>query len=289
MASKLQKKNRKWTFRYLEEQKHKRYICQKTSYQDAEQELIDFLSAFKALKNKKDDSKILWKDFCVRFLEYVKRNKKAPEAYILHINNFNNALKITYVSEANTAKFNEYIDIRIQSGISKSTINRELNTFRMLFSWAIDIEDFQLKHPLKRKIKRFKTKAVVKTRVLTSAEINKAFTCIKDNVDDKGQSLGLDEQTRDMLLVLLHCRLYAGLRLKEAKLLKRKDILFDKASILIEPQKTSESNPNIVSIPLESKLKDFCINLFKRYPKEIYATSNIQESARTSRSAVISI
>lgn len=288
MASKLQKKNGKWTFRYLNKDGvQKRYICKSLVYQDAEEERIDFVYSRNALKDKKNPEKILWTDFCLEFLKYVKRTKKGYETYFLHIRNFDNAIKIKYLSETTTKTFNDYIDIR-SNIVSKSTINREINTFRCMFTWAIDIEDYALKHPFKKKIFKFKTKHVVKERVFSEKEVATIFLRLESKTDKQGNTLPITDEERDMIVGLLHCGLYAGLRLKEAENLKKSHVYMEERSILVEPHKTSETDPDPAIIPLATKLKQHCMATYIKYPKEEYVVPNIETKERLSRSARIS-
>jgi len=92
----------------------------------------------------------------------------------------------------------------------------------------------------------------------------------------------------DMILSLIYCGLYAGLRLKEAKTLKREDVFFKDRTIKIEPKKTSENDPNKIIIPLSEKFMNFCLNIFDKYPKDIYVVPNISDNERWGRNARIS-
>ncbi|MDR3113175.1 MAG: tyrosine-type recombinase/integrase [Endomicrobium sp.] len=287
MSCKLEKKNNKWSFRYRQNEKKCRYTCKSLIHAEAKEEQLEFLNSLRALKGKRNSNDIIWDDFCRQFLNFI-RDKKGYETYLLHINNFNKITPIKYLSQATTDKFNDYKNSRLISGIKKSTINRELNTFRAMFTWAIDVEDFVLKHPLNKKIKKYEVPAVVKERVLSPEEIKKALSSISLNRDFKGKSLDLSNEIRDMLLALLHLGLYAGLRLKEGKLIKRKDMLLNERLLVIAPQKTAESDANVIKIPMAAKLKDFFIKILKKYPNEIYATPGLTEEERKSRSANIS-
>ncbi|MDR3257086.1 MAG: site-specific integrase [Endomicrobium sp.] len=287
MASKLQKKNKKWTFRYLLDGKHKRYVCKSYAYQDAEQERIDFIHSLSAIKDKKNIEGMLWVDLCGKFVRYVKQYKKAPEAYERHLRCFNRIANIKYVIDVTTSKICDYMNARLSNGIKKSSINRELNSISSLFSWAVNIEGYRIDNPVKN-IPKFKIKSVVKTRVLMPLEIQKMFTCLNDKIDTNGNIWDMDEKQRDMLQGLLYLALYADLRLKEGKTMLREQVLFNENSILVEPQKTSETNPNVKRIPLATKLKRFLTAIFNKYPNDIYVVPNIDEK-QTLRTQVLYI
>jgi integrase len=252
--------------------------------QDAKQEQIDFLASRAAMNNKANPLNALWKDITKDFIEYAIKYKKTTEAYKFHFRTFDRLTPIKFLNEATTSKFNEYIDKRLSLKLSKSSINRELNTFRALFSYLINVKDYDIKHPLNRKIPRFSVKSVIKERVLSKEEIEKIFS----HIPNKYKSIGLTAQEKDVFLTLIYLGLYAGLRLKEALNLKRKDILFSANTIIVEPHKTFNYNADTVSIPLSQKLSNYLKSAFRLYPNEAYAVPILNDNQRVSRSPELS-
>lgn len=289
MASKLEKKklsngkrSDKWSFRYIDTDGiHKRYTCKSILWEEAERERIDFISTLNALKSKKGTTNMLWDVLCAEFMKYARRKKKSPETYQYHLNTLDRTLKprIKHVKDLTKARIDEYIDIRLAAGISKASINREINSFKAIFTWARRIEEYDIKNPLKT-IEPFVTKWVVNERFLHPLEIQKVFTCLNDKIDAHGRPWNISDEKRDMIAAFIYSALYTGMRLKEIKTMQRTQILFNEHSVLVEPQKTSEIDPNAKKLPLATKYKQFLIDLFKKYPKEKYVVPNIAEYLR---------
>jgi integrase len=283
MASKLQKKNGKWTFRYFEGGRHKRYICSAPTKQDDEQERIDFLHVSQFPSNKYDLSKLIWQNVVSRFISYAKVNKKEVHSYSVHLAKLADFINPKKISDITAAKISDYREHRLKSGVSKSTINRELSSVSSFFTWLKTIEGFEtLKNPLNA-IKKFKVKKIVNTRILSKDEISRLFYCLKNNKTPEGLALNFSSNTLIALNTIFHLALYAGLRLKETKLLLKDDVLFNENSIRVEPHKTSMTNPNPAIIPLHPKLKNYLLPLYKQYPKEKYVVPFIADTLRDSR------
>ncbi|MDR0485413.1 MAG: site-specific integrase, partial [Elusimicrobiota bacterium] len=268
MASKLEKRGDKWTFRYCKDGRNLRHTCFAFTKQEAEIEKVDFLHSLRAVKGN-IPAKILFADMLKEFLNYVKTNKKNPAAYKIHLTALVNYLKPIYLVDINTDRLNDYVLTRLKGGLSKASINRCLGSISSFFTYLKNIKNYDIDNPVKR-IKKFKLKLVVKTRVLTNEEIALIFSALDTGIDGKGKHLNTRETTRKALKAIFMLSLYAGLRLKECKLLKRENILFDKNSLIIEPQKTSESDPNPKTIPLHNKLREYLTALFKAEPADKY-------------------
>jgi integrase len=295
MAYKIENRNGRHSFRYIDaDGKEKRKNCPKgISYQEAKAFQVQFLSdKEKSKANIKDDKNIdfiLWADFCKEFLSYVKRFKKHPQSYAAHINTFTALTPVKYAGEITKKHFDAYIDERLKK-ITKSSINRELNTFRAMFTWAIK-EKYKksnaiIEHPLEN-ITKYKTKLVVKDRILYPLEIQKLFCCLEQNILPDGQtSLNLTKQQQETALAILNLLLHLGLRLKEAIVLEWSKISFDNFTATIEPQKTSEKNPNPDILPLRDKLTTFLTHFRKKHLKEKYVVPHIEEYRRFSKTSL---
>lgn len=269
MASKLEKHNGKWTFRYKSADNiHKRYICNSLVYQIAEEERIDFLH-----KNKKsvvtkdgeyDIETLTWNGFLELYIKYVlskKKDKHVDKRVIFLINNILNPILL---KDLTTQKLRFFIAERESTGISKSTVNREMNCIRSMWTYAINGLKVKFQHQVKD-IKKYKTKTIVKDRILTLPEIQKIKTEIKS----------------ETILTAIYLMLYLGLRLKEAYMLKWSDLNFESNLIRIEPQKTEDANPDEAYLPVTDILKEYLLKLKLRYPNTEYIIPNAQQSYST--------
>jgi integrase len=154
-----------------------------------------------------------------------------------------------------------------------------LNSLSAFYSWLQNIQGYEIRNPVSP-IKKFKLKLVVKTRILSKEEIASIFHSLQTKVTPNGKLLQIKETTRIILQAMFHLALYAGLRLKECKMLKREDIHFNDNVLIVAPQKTSESDPNPKSIPLNTKLKQYLLGLFQLVPNDVYVVPYIEISKR---------
>jgi integrase len=285
MVCKLEKHNKKWSFRYIDiDGKQRRHICQRPLYEDAKDEQIEFLSELKNQKSGgKDYSKLLWATFCENFMQYSHQEKKAPESDAANIRTFNKYIKIKYFKELTTEKLREFRRKREVSGVKKSTINREMNTFSSMFTYAKSEINENIKHQAKT-IKKFTVKTIVKDRVLHPLEIQKLFCCLEENYKSDGvTSLRLTKEDKEKLTCILKLLLYEGLRLKEAVCAEWKQVIWEYAVFDAEPHKTSENDADSVKIPLNTKLSEFLTIERKKRPNDIYIVPNIQNEKRQSK------
>jgi integrase len=287
MASKLQKKNNKWTFRYFEGDKQKRFICLSPIKQDAEQEKVDFLHSL-ALPQNQNINRALWAAAVVKFMVYIKNNRLGYDTYQTNLAKLTQFLNPHKITDITTAKISGYIEHCLKNNLSKSTINRRLNSVSALFNWLRNIEGYNIINPI-HSIKRFAVKKIVKTRILSKDEINRIFFCLDENKTPEGKDLNIKENTRIMLKALFFLALYAGLRLKECKLLRREHILFDENSLIVEPHKTAGTNPNNAAIPLNTRLKAFLLALLKENRDDAYVIPYIDIERRKSNENTISL
>jgi integrase len=274
MASKLQKKNKKWTFRYKQGGKQKRYICQSLDKNEAKREQIEFLATLVSPKNKRDAREWAWVQAKADFIEYVTLHRSSSHKYNQVLSELANFLNVGIVGDITTAGVSRFIDEKLKSGIKQSTVNRYIDTISAFFSWLKTAAGYvETENPTKA-IKRFKTKLVVKTKVLSPEEVSLIFKSLDDN------RFNFTPERVVIFRTIFYLALYAGLRLKEIKLLKREHILFDKNSIIVEPQKIAGVRPDIAVIPLHSELKVYLLELFKSTPKEKYAVPFIENDRR---------
>ena len=278
-----------WSFRYTDEFGNRRretYVAY--NYKEAEEIQRAFLSSLYAKRragnNCVDFKELLWKDLCNDYLQHSRQTKDAPEADEQTLNSFNKLMSITYAKECTTEKLMEYREKRLAQGIKKSTINRQMNTFKALFTWAC--KKWNIQHPA-RDIKKYSVPIVVKDRWLTQDEVKLVFNCIRTNVDHRGKPLRMSEQKQDRLITLMFLQLSAGLRLKEARCARWIQVKFEESAFEVKPFKTSNTDANSVMIPMHSILKGYLLELRKKYPKDEFIVPFIDEKRRFAKDSLI--
>ena len=116
-----------------------------------------------------------WKAFCELYMQYCRQAKKTQTRDNDTIKLINKFLGIKYFKELTTQRIRDLIDIRLNNGIKKSSINRELICIKAMWTFAKKELKFPMEHQA-QPIKKYKLPTIIKTRVLTKEEINKLLT-----------------------------------------------------------------------------------------------------------------
>ncbi|MFB0564625.1 MAG: tyrosine-type recombinase/integrase [Candidatus Aminicenantaceae bacterium] len=127
---------------------------------------------------------------------------------------------IPYFSELEIAKITPlllewFIAKRLDDGVKKSTINRNLACLRKMLNKAIDW-DYLRENPVK-KVKLFSEKEYIKERVLTAEEEEKLLNACSEHI-------------KPVIIIALH----SGLRFGELISLQWKNISFENIQIKVE-------------------------------------------------------
>ncbi len=268
MPSKLELRNGKYSFLYRDaDYKQRRYTCKEKNYHKAKEEQIAFLATEnekrKLLKggNINPDT-VTWAVFCDMYMKFSKQTKDAPERDKQTIKLVNRILKPVYLKDLTTDKLRDYREERKKEGIKESSINREMNTIKNMFTYAIKEKKIPIEHQA-APIAPYPQMAVVKDKYFTQDEWSKMKDTIKS----------------ESMLTVLFIMIYTGTRLKEAMLMKWSHIIFDRDLVMIMPYKTRKSNPNPVYIPLHSALKAYLLKLRQKYPEAEFIVKISKETA----------
>jgi integrase len=127
----------------------------------------------------------------------------------------------------------QFIRSRLESGVQKSSINRELSCLSMVFKKAIDW-DYLRENPMSR-IKRFAEKDNVRERALTKEEEEKLL-----------------ENSSELLRSIILTALNTGMRSNEILNLRWDQIDFNEMRILVENTKSGKNR----KIGIDPKLHD---------------------------------
>ena len=186
-----------------------------------------------------------WSAFCELYMQYCRQAKKTQNRDKDTIKLIDKFLGIKYFKELTTQRIRDLIDIRLKNGIKKSSINRELICIKSMWTFAKRELKFPMDHQA-QPIKKYKLPTVIKTRVLSTEEIQKCL-----NIANKTN------------LTILYLLLYIGLRLKDAVLLKWHNVHFDEHCINFTPNKTDRIEPNEDYTPMTTKLENYLSDLKK--------------------------
>ena len=189
------------------------------------------------------DINLSWEAFCNLYMQYCRQAKKTQQRDLDTIKLIDKFLKIKYLKELTTQRIRDLIDIRLNSGIKKSSINRELICIKAMWTFAKKELKFPMDHQA-QPIKKYKLPTIIKTRVLTNEEIEKL--------------LNLPNKTNATIFYLL---LYIGLRLKDCVLLKWHNVHFDEHCINFSPNKTDRIDPNEDYTPMTTRLENYLLKL----------------------------
>lgn len=268
MAQKLTSRSGKWSFKYYDlDGTEKRHTCEEKNYNNAKNEQIRFLADLN-LKKKLDSADVinpdtlLWKTFCEMFMKYSRQTKDAPERDERTIKLVNRILKPLYLKDLTTDKLREYREERKKEGRKESSINREMNTIKSMFTYAIEEKKIPIRHHA-QPIVPYPQMDVVRDKYFTYEEWYRIKREIKS----------------EAMLTVLFIMISTGTRLKEAMLMKWDHILFDQDLVKITPYKTRKSNPNPVYIPLHSSLKAYLLKLRQKYPDAEFIVKTSKETA----------
>ncbi|MDR3112986.1 MAG: site-specific integrase [Endomicrobium sp.] len=207
-----------------------------------------------------DPKELNWETISKLFLAFSKQTKDASERDERTIKLVEKILNPVFLKDLTTDKLREYIRKRKEKGIKESSINREMNTIRSLFTYAINERKIPINNPTKN-IKPFVLPLVDKEDYFT----HEHWETIKREIKS------------ELIKSSLYVMLYTATRLKEATFIKWAHILFDQDLVRITPFKTRKSNPNPVYIPLHAKLKPYLQELRAKHPEAEYVI-NLQET-----------
>ncbi|MDR1695622.1 MAG: site-specific integrase [Endomicrobium sp.] len=256
MPAKLELRKGKYSFLYRDaDYKQRRHTCQQKNYHKAKEEQLLFL-AEETEKRKHLKGGIInpdtlsWELFCNMYVKFSRQTKDAPERDERTIKLINRILKPIYLKDITTDKLREYREERKKEGVKESSINREMNTVKNMFTYAIKEKNIPIKHQA-APIIPYPQMQVVRDKYFTSEEWTKMQREIKS----------------ESMLTVLFIMLYTATRLKEAMLMKWSHVLFNQDLVMIMPYKTRKSNPDPVYIPLHSNLKAYLLRLREKYPE----------------------
>ena len=257
---KIDKRGNTYSFRYRDiDGLEKRHTCADDvqTLTEAKDEQITFIANLQQQKNIQDTGaanlNLSWQVFCNLYRQFCSQNKKSVQRDNDTIKLIDRILKIHYFREFTTIAMRNYIDQRLQEGIKKSSINRELVCMKSMWSYAIR----ELKYPMPHQaqpIKKYKIPMILKKRVFSVDEINLIFKKINN----------------ETVLTLFYLILYIGMRLKDALLLKWHNIRFDLKVVTFAPNKTDQITPDENYTPMRDNLQKFLLNLRKKYPDAEY-------------------
>lgn len=192
----------------------------------------------------KDTSKTLTNAFVDEYIEKrVKVYMKGciPEEYRLKA--FRDRFEVRPLNSLSLADWEKYVKERLEKGISKTTINRELTGIKTMFKWGVD--NGYLKINPFNKAKKFKEE-VIKVRWLNDAEIQSVLAeCTK---------LG-DLDLRDIIVVALN----TGFRKANLMQVTANDIIGNR----IEAKKTKSGKA--YQVPINRELANTLNRLVSRH------------------------
>lgn len=186
-----------------------------------------------------------WDEFIEEYLKYSKANK-SPRSYQrdqITLEHFGRLFSLNTIKDFTPQVLEEYKIKRLEEGVLKETVNRELNTLKNLGTKLVEWGYLSI-NPVKP-VKKFPTKKNKKIRFLTKEEID----------------LILKHATGQLKTAIM-LSLYTGMRAGEVCHLEWKDIDFNKKVITIEAKddwKPKDSELRI--IPLQEKLEKFLLSL----------------------------
>lgn len=126
-------------------------------------------------------SKILFQEFFSSYQElYIKRYMKGWESEIYRFKRFLEMFKDRPLHLITSLDWEKYVSERLNQQIAKTTINRELTSCKIMFSWAT--KNSYLKTNPFIEIKKFKID-VIKTRWLDDKEIEDTLTACTETKD----------------------------------------------------------------------------------------------------------
>ena len=159
-----------------------------------------------------------FKEFVKEYLEYSKTNK-SPSSYetdkrILY--KFIVLFKTRNLSEVTTPKLEKYKTIRINQGVTKSTINRELTVLKHTLNKAVEWN--YLEDSPGRFVKKFRyEKTSIKVRSLSNEEISKLLKALESETH---KPEAMRQTIRNIILMAAN----TGMRLSEVLTAKWEDI-----------------------------------------------------------------
>lgn len=220
------------------------------SYKEAEQWSANLTLRLYARKNGMPVRFYPFKDFVQEYIkEYTNfKAKKTQKRDFITIKNFVSAFpNIEYVKDFNDLSLKRYIQIRLNDGKSKGTINRELGTLRNMQRVAFD--KGYLEENVADKTKSLKNKDNIANYIPTDEEIKFMF--------DK-----IHEPLKTAFVLGLTC----GMRSGEICHLELSDIDFNNNILHIRPKPKMnwypKNNTSIRDVPIHPAYKDY---LLKRY------------------------
>lgn len=194
--------------------------------------------------------KIGWQNFCQQFLDYSKTNK-ALNTYIrdsMTIKTFNYNLILREITDFTPQKIEEYKKIRLEAGLKKSSINRDLNTIKSMARRAFELG--YLKNNPAKIVKKLPDVKSKKIRFLSTEEIARLLQTAKGS-------------STTYLSILIS--VYTGLRRSEVCFLTWDDIDFQNDHLKVNAKEGwHPKSYEMRTVPLHPTLKKYLMELEKK-------------------------
>jgi len=187
--------------------------------------------------------KILFENFCEKYLEAARINKK--EKSVRRNDTSIKALKLVFSGKHLDAihpyAVEQYKKMRLGEGRAPATVNREVSTLRNMLNKAIEWS--YLKHnPLNKTVKQLREDNEVMWALTPEDEENLLNACGRSPQRKGGKYL------RDMVLFALH----SAMRLSEIMNLKKMDVDIDNRFVYVRDTKNKESR----KVPVNNTLAE---------------------------------
>jgi site-specific recombinase XerD len=248
MAGKLIKRNGKWSFKYYDTGKEKRYTCDSTTFESAKEEQMHFLLSSKS----SGSDKTLCKPFLKEYLEASKRDK-ALRTYLSEkqaLNHFFNFLyanyeNIKYLDEITLEILEDYKGGEKNRGQSTNSINSKIIKLKAFFNYI------------------FKRKKIKENPAAGLKYIKKGRRIPRFLSVDEVEKLKNADTRRDIYYLANLISLYTGFRPDEVYWLTKRDINFKTMGLSITPKegwepKDYEARTNPISDKLLAVLQEIC-------------------------------
>lgn len=275
---KLTKRGTYYYFRHYINGKQRWCNTHETDYSAAKVFMDDFVSAknkslAKTPSGRFNIETLRWSDFCDKFMTFSRFNKAAPESDERVIRAIDSVLKPQLFKDLSADNIRKYINYRKKiDGLKDNSVNRDLHSIKSMWRFAVtELFDSSVRNEASL-VREIPTEKQTKTKYFTEEEIERILSGSKDK----------------KITILCYLMLYLGLRLKEACLLEWKDVLFEKDSVRVFPQKTKHTNPNPSFVPLNHKLKAFLQGL-PRKDKYIVGSNYSSRRELNSLSSLIGV
>lgn len=190
-------------------------------------------------------SKLLFKDFYLEYKELkIDRYMRGAKAEDYRLKTFREKFLERPLHLFKVSDWDEYVSMRLKDGIAQTTINRELNSVKTMFKWAVE-KGHITTNPFKT-VQRFKV-LNVKVRWLDEKEISKQLQYVLDSGDT---------DLHDLLVVALN----TGFRKANLERLSAHDIVNNR----IQAVKTKSGKA--YDVPINSVLAEVLKRLIAARP-----------------------